>query len=204
MKLPSLKGEVTIERENKGCKSLVLLSSVYIVIDVLRQTSAYGMKYFNNDTYPLPQTQLIMLTEVLKMALMLVVMCATKQLRNVRISLLYLIPSVTYAINNNIGYYALHYTTPPVWNVLTQMRTVFMALIYRVYFKRVFTYSQYAGLLLLVIVIGMANVGRGNESIETTSLVSHSMLIALCLSLAASALGALGPVFTEVDCNFRL
>ena len=189
---------LTIERENKDCKFLLILSSAYITLDVFRLTAAYGLKYFNGDAYPVPQTVIIFSAEILKSVLMLIIMSISKELCNVRISLLYLIPSITYAVNNNIGLYALNYTTPPVWNVLLQMRTLFMALIYRMYFKRTFSSIQYIGLLLLMIAIAMANFQNNENKSETSAFISYNTFMTIVLAIAASALGALGPVFTEV------
>ena len=58
------------------------------------------------------------------------------------ISAWYAIPSLIYAFNNNIYYFALHYATPPVWNIIIQLRIIFTAFTYKFIFKRAMTSVQ--------------------------------------------------------------
>ena len=58
------------------------------------------------------------------------------------ISAWYAIPSLIYAFNNNIYYFALHYATPPVWNIIIQLRIIFTAFTYKFIFRRAMTSVQ--------------------------------------------------------------
>lgn len=194
-KLPVSKTSVTIEREGKGCATIMMYSSVFIFIDVIRQVATYGMMYFNSGSYPVPQTQLVFSAELLKFAIFLGLLVVKRRLRDISISFLYLVPSLTYAINNNIYFLAMHYTTPPVWSILLQLRTIFLAMIYRLYFKRQFSSMQYAGVGLLIVSIALSNLSAAQSQ---SANARHNEMMTLVLAIIGSAIGAFGPVFTEV------
>lgn len=122
-----VKRNETLERESLGCCGLVFYSSVFLMLDVWKQVASYGMKYFNNNVYPIPQTKIVAITEVLKFIVFLTFVIFTGKLKNFKVSLWYAVPSIIYAVNNNIYYYALHFATPPVWNILIQLRMVLTA-----------------------------------------------------------------------------
>ena len=67
------------------------------------------------------------------------------------ISAWYAIPSLIYAFNNNIYYFALHYATPPVWNIIIQLRIIFTAFTYTFIFKRAMTSVQVNDLKIIKI-----------------------------------------------------
>ena len=191
-----INSKVTIEREGKGCSSILLYSSIFIFIDVIRQVATYGMMYFNAQSYPVPQTQLVFSAELLKFAIFSALILVKNRMHDIKISFLYLIPSLAYAVNNNIYFLAMHYTTPPVWSILLQLRTVFLALIYRLYFKRHFSMCQYSGIGLLIASIALSNLSDAQN--KSSSDNSHNEMMTLLLAVVGSAIGAFGPVFTEV------
>ena len=52
--------------------------------------------------------------------------------QSLRSSLRFLLPSVLYAINNNLYYAGLTLVPPPIWLILCSVRTVVTASIYKV------------------------------------------------------------------------
>ena len=73
--------------------------------EIGKQVSNYAINYYNRGTYPLPQTLLVMLSEVLKLyGTLLRMKCQTPSFdkASVKASFKYLLPGVIYAVNNNI------------------------------------------------------------------------------------------------------
>ena len=58
---------------------------------------------------------------------------------NLKQSVKFLLPSVIYAINNNIYFKGLLLVPPPVWLILTSFRTVVTASLYKVGLYTVFS-----------------------------------------------------------------
>ena len=196
--IPTRTAEINLQlqRESKGCFSVIFYSSIFIMMDLWRQVCAYGMKYYNDNTYPVPQTELVVISEVSKLCIFLCKMSVMGTLCNINVSFSYLIPSVTYAINNNIYFFALNYTTPPVWNILCQLRVVFTALVYRFFFKRTFSLIQWVGLCLLITAIVLAKFSGEQQGRDSVG--KSDMLIAFCMAVVASGIAAVGPIYTEV------
>ena len=186
----------TLERESLGCANLVFYIFVFIHLDVLNQILTYDMKYINHNLYPVPQTSIVFATEVLKFLCSVAMVTWTSGFRTiakVQFTLWYSIPSICYAINNNIHYYALNFSTPPVWNILGQLRLVFTALTYRLFFKRTMTTAQWLGLALLLVAVVLANftgvhsaLGRGD-----------TLPVLLCLAALGSSVAVIGSFTTE-------
>ena len=85
---PVLKNR-TLERESKGCYSLLFHTSVFVFVDVWRQITAYGMKYYNNDIYPVAQTQIVAMSEFLKLFIFVWKLLQDGTLTSVKMSTLY-------------------------------------------------------------------------------------------------------------------
>ncbi len=78
---------------------------VNIVCEIGKHVSNYSINYYNNGTYPLPQTILVVLLEILKLSgTVLRMRCQTLSfdISSVKASFKFLLPSVIYAVNNNI------------------------------------------------------------------------------------------------------
>ncbi len=52
--------------------------------------------------------------------------------QSLKASFKFLLPSVLYAINNNVYFFGLKLVAPPVWMILTSSRTVVTASVYKV------------------------------------------------------------------------
>ena len=78
---------------------------VNVVCEIGKQVSNYSINYYNRGTYPLPQTILVVLLEILKLSgTVLRMRCQTPSFdkSSVKASFKFLLPSVIYAVNNNI------------------------------------------------------------------------------------------------------
>ena len=83
--------------------AVIVLASV--ACEIGKQVSNYSINYYNGGTYPLPQTLLVVLLEVLKLSgTVLRMRCQTPSFdkSSVKASFKFLLPSVIYAVNNNI------------------------------------------------------------------------------------------------------
>ena len=185
---PNLNREVQNRMKMTGFCMLLLLT------EVSKQITSYGMKYFNGGVYPFPQTLIVALAELLKFLVFLFITAVSDSgLKQMKISLWYAIPSVVFVVNNNIFYLALHYTTPPVWNILIQLRVILTALTYKLFFRRPETIIQWVALTILVTGIALSNW------IDTTVGKLHTdLVIALCLAVFGSVTSVIGSLVMEV------
>ncbi len=189
----------TLARESNGCAIVVICSVVFIAFDVWKQVCSYGMKYYNNGKYLMPQTAIVTLTELLKCSIFLVILAWQGKVFNIRVSCWYAVPSIIYAINNNAYFLALHYVTPPIYNIFGQMRMLFMALTYRFVFKKDISVTRWFALVVLVVALTCTTL------METDVFGGHGstdVFIALALSVVTSALSVVGTVTVEVREQF--
>ena len=103
--------------------------------EVGKQVSSYSVQYYNGGTYPVPQTMLVLLGEIIKLFTTLArTGCAPPSIDfiSLRQSVKFLIPSIFYAVNNNIYFIGLMYVPPPIWIILCSFRTVITATVYKV------------------------------------------------------------------------
>jgi drug/metabolite transporter (DMT)-like permease len=186
---PNLNREVHSPAKMAGYCSLMLAT------EVSKQITSYGMKYYNGGTYPLPQTEIVALAELLKFIIFLSLTAMSYSgLQHMKISLWYAIPSVIYVVNNNVFYLALNYTTPPVWNILIQLRVILTALTYRLFFHRTVTVVQWIALALLITAIGLSN---WNEISADSKHHTH-LTVAVVLAAFGSVTSVIGTLVMEV------
>ena len=189
----------TLDRESKGCYNVCLYTSVFIFLDVWRQVTSYGMIYYNDYRYPVAPTEIIAVTEIIKLVLFLWQLFREDTLMQVKISLLYFIPSLIHALNNNIYFLAMHYTTPPIWNLLIQLRVIFTTLIYRFIFGRKLSVIQWIALCILIIAVILPKLGEFSGNLSPVAQRFSISLIAITLAVVASLLAAIGSLYTEVN-----
>ena len=79
--------------------------------------------------------------------------------QSVRASLKFIIPSVIYAINNNMYLAGLILVPPPIWVILCSSRTIITACLYKFILGRDVTNVQLLGTLLIVGSIVCAKLG---------------------------------------------
>ncbi|CAH1782776.1 unnamed protein product [Owenia fusiformis] len=190
------KAETTnpLDRAKISKVEAVSMIFIFILIDVGKQTSSYAVKYYNNGKYPIPQTMIVAVTEYLKLSLVFGKLVYDGVLSDVKLSLKFAIPSIIYAVNNNIYYFAFYYTTPAVWNILTQFRIILTAVVYRVIFKREVTRLQWGALMLLIFGIVLTQRTSSDHGDEGGNLLKPQALI---LALVVCGLSVVGSVYME-------
>ena len=184
---------LSLERESKGIFSLILFSSIFIFLDLFKQIACYGVKYYNKDKYPIPQTYIVLATEIFKCSVVLAIIVYKGEIRSLRVSFAYAIPAFIGAINNNIYYLALNYTSPPIWNILSQLRIIFTGLAYRFVFKRDITRTQWTALFILILSIAATKLSSGGKSG-----VNFVHPMAFVLAVIGSLLSVCAMVYIEV------
>ena len=116
-----------------------------VFCEVTKQISNYSLQYFSGGHYPVPQTIIVVLGELVKLVATIGRSKCTLpsfSVQSLRSSLRFLLPSVLYAINNNIYYAGLTLVPPPIWLILCSIRTVVTAMIYKVW-KLLITYAHW-------------------------------------------------------------
>lgn len=140
--------------------AVIVLASV--ACEIGKQVSNYAINYYNGGTYPLPQTLLVVLLEVLKLSgTVLRMRCQTPSFdkSSVKASFKFLLPSVIYAVNNNIYLAGLILVPPPIWVILCSFRTVVTTCLYKFILKRDVTTVQFLGSFFIVLSIVVAKLG---------------------------------------------
>ena len=103
--------------------------------EVGKQVSSYSVQYYNGGTYPVPQTMLVFLGEIIKLSTTIArTGCDPPSIDFISLkqSVKFIIPSIFYAVNNNIYFIGLMYVPPPIWIILCSFRTVITATVYKV------------------------------------------------------------------------
>ena len=103
--------------------------------EVGKQVCNYSIQYYNGAKYPLPQTILVILVEIIKLVTTVVrsgCQLPPLDMITLRHSFKFLLPSLLYAVNNNIYFAGLILVPPPIWIILCSFRTVVTATLYKV------------------------------------------------------------------------
>ena len=106
-----------------------------VFCEVGKQVSSYSVQYYNGGTYPVPQTMLVLLGEIIKLSTTIArTGCDPPSIDFISLkqSVKFIIPSIFYAVNNNIYFIGLMYVPPPIWIILCSFRTVITATVYKV------------------------------------------------------------------------
>lgn len=138
------------------------LTVALLVLAIGKSVSNYSINYFYGGKYPLPQTLLVVVLEVLKLIATIIRMkCCIPTLNrsDLQRSLKFVLPSTIYAINNNIYLAGLLLVPPPIWVILCSVRSVVTTLVYKFVLKREVTTLQFIGSSLMVTSIIIAKLG---------------------------------------------
>merc|ERR1712156_1173938 len=181
--------EVMVDSGKLGLFTIAGFSIVLcqVTAEVGKQISNYSIKEFNGGHYPLPQTMLV--TTIIRSG------CQRPSFDPVtlRHSFKFLLPSLLYAVNNNIYFYGLMLVPPPIWIILGSFRTVVTASLYKFILKREVSALQFVGALLIVASIVVAKVGDVLSSDLTNSIPITAIILA-----AVGACNSVGAaVYTE-------
>ena len=110
-----------------------------------------------------------------------------------RKSLKFLLPSVIYAVNNNIYLAGLILVPPPIWVILCSFRTVVTASMYKFVLKRDISLLQFTGALLIVVSIVVAKLG----DILSVDGGNHIPMMAIIFAVVSSFNSVGAAVYTE-------
>jgi len=164
--------------------------------EIGKQMSNYSIQYFNGGKYPLPQTILVVLLEALKLlTTVLRSGCKTPAFdhSSLRKSFKFLLPSLIYAINNNLYLAGLLLVPPPIWIILCSFRTVVTASLYKFIMKRDISFTQFSGALMIVVSIVVAKLGDLLSVGEVNQIPMMAIIFAVITSF--NSVGA--AVYTE-------
>jgi len=191
-----------------------------IVFEVSKQTANFSLQYYHDGVYPIPNTFLVVLTELTKLTAILIIskgQCPISRngltVRELRNSAKYLVPSLLYGINNNLYLIGLTLVAPPIWIILVSIRTVITACVYKFVLKRQLTPHQLFGAFLIVIsltiakapdimkiltaddsVVQAVDIAAGKALPPTVNAVPLS---AILLAIIASSISVTAAIYTE-------
>jgi len=174
----------------------ILVVLCHITAEVGKQTLNYSIQYYNGGVYPLPQTAILVLVEIIKLAVIISTSgCSIPSFdtTSLRTSLKYLPPSLLYAVGSNIYMLGITLVPAPIWIILTAFRTVFSAVIYKFVLKREVSVVQLFGASLIVSSIIVAKIGdilQGNE-------VNRIPAMAIILAFIASGISVSAAIYME-------
>lgn len=114
--------KATLDRAQLAPWKALCFCLVFILLELGKQVTSYSISYYNEGVYPMPQTAIVCATEFVKLLAMVFLATKNNIWKEMKPSLYFGVPSAVYAITNNLYFFALYYTTPPVWNVLIQFR----------------------------------------------------------------------------------
>ena len=145
IKLFTLSGAVLVACQVRFSKSMNWLH-IWLFCEVFcevgKHVTNYSIQYYNGGSYPLPQTLLVIMVEIIKLFTTIArtgCQIPSMDLITIRQSLKFLIPSICYAVNNNIYFVGLLYVPPPIWIILCSFRTVITATLYKVCYQSFIT-----------------------------------------------------------------
>ncbi|KAL1470792.1 hypothetical protein MTO96_024051 [Rhipicephalus appendiculatus] len=179
-------------REQTSLPVVLVLFAASTFTDVSKMVCSYSLRYHNHGSYPMNQSLMVALTEVLKCVLVTVVHVVTSGSLRMRPSSKFLVPSLIYMLTNNIFFIALHYVTPAGWLVLVQCRIFLTLFAYKYPFGRHVTRAQWtAGVLI-------AAAAAGSQADTLVSQESSSTVVtAMALALLSGALSTTVSIHTE-------
>lgn len=162
-------------------------------------------------SYSVPSST--MLSEALKLGISLVLL--TQQMLSGKVTSIlaedslsefcsYIIPSFIYFINNNCIFFILQAVDPTTFQLLSQMKTIFTGLLFRVFLNRRLTAVQYLALFTLAcgtacsqLPAGGAGGSRWHRSDAAAAIGVAAPVIGGLLSVFSALLSALGGIYNE-------
>lgn len=137
----------------------LLLCTALAGTDALKMVVSFAMKHYNDDSYPLDASLVVLVIEVIKaiVALCFHLGCGGGNPLT-KFDPRILVPCAIYAVTNNLFFVALLFVPPAVWMVLVQIRLVFLLLLYRVMFKHKIVLSQWVGAMVLMLSVALMQV----------------------------------------------
>lgn len=110
--------------------------------------------------------------------------------RPVREFFTYMIPGLIYFVNNNLLFFILQVIDPTTFQVLSQMKTIFTGVLFRLVLGRYLTPIQWLALVTLA-------CGTAVSQIPSNDKHRHVLMSGIMLSMGSSLLSALGGIYSE-------
>lgn len=102
------------------------------------------------------------------------------------------VPAMIYFVNNNLVFIILNYVNPTTFQLLSQLKTVFTGLLFRVFLGRELTKWQYLAIFQLSCGTSTSQIPLcANSSSQATS--SFGLMLSVC----SCALSAMGGIYSE-------
>jgi len=169
-----------------GVYGSILLILIRIGCEIGKQLTNYSINYSNGGKYPLPQTVIVIILEMLKLTAAFVLLgCRLPQCDRASLyaSLKFLLPSIIYVVNNNIYLAAILLVPPPIWQILCSIRAIFSVIIYKILLKREVTKTQFLGSFLIVFSIFLTKLDDVLSSDEGNNIPFAAIVLAAIASL---------------------
>lgn len=197
---PSGDFQQSMARKSTSFMVYLFLCSTFIFVEMAKQVTTYALRYQHNGKYPMIQTSLVAIVEFIKLSTVSILFISKRKFDRtytnepLTLSWKFIIPSVIYAINNNLYYFALNIVAPPIWMVIIQSRVVLTALAYKFIFKRQVTSVQWLGTVFITIAVvtnELPNLfGSAHLAIPFSAILLS--LLSACTSCGAA-------IYTEVS-----
>ena len=107
----------------------------------------------------------------------------------------YMLPAAIYFVNNNCIFFILQAVDPTTFQLLSQMKTIFTGLLFRIFLKRRLTAVQYLALVTLACGTACSQLPSGKHGFRESQ--SANPLVGGLLSVLSSLLSALGGIYNE-------
>lgn len=106
----------------------------------------------------------------------------------------YMLPAVIYFVNNNCMFFILQAVDPTTFQLLSQMKTIFTGLLFRVFLKRRLSAVQYLALVTLACGTACSQLPSRHNA---KGVGGANPWLGALLSLLSSLLSALGGIYNE-------
>lgn len=108
------------------------------------------------------------------------------------------IPAVIYFVNNNLVFFILQYVNPTTFQLLSQLKTVFTGLLFRIFLGRTLTKWQYLAIWQLTCGTATSQIPLCvTATVGAAAATSSSAPIGLMMSVASCMLSAMGGIYSE-------
>jgi UDP-sugar transporter A1/2/3 len=105
----------------------------------------------------------------------------------------YFLPSAVFFVNNNLVFHILRAVDPTTFQLLSQMKIIFTALLFRVFLKRRLSPVQYLALVILACGTACSQL----PSARRRPAAAAAPFTGFCLSMVSSLFSALGGIYNE-------
>ena len=102
----------------------------------------------------------------------------------------FMIPAFIYFVNNNVVFFILKLVDPVTFQLLSQLKTIFTGLLFRLFLQRRLSAIQYTALITLACGTATAQIPSGDSN-------HGSALGGLLLSVLSAFLSSLGGIYSE-------